>query len=104
MNQLSKRLSDIISDNESIACQKLSKFKHKIINASALSIKFFSLSRYLLFFYKFLPDFTIFKNAFKQIDARKNATLLMTDDGEYVYVFEGGGMMSKSIVTKYKTK
>lgn len=41
---------------------------------------------------------------FKQIDARKNATLLMTDDGEYVYVFEGGGMMSKSIVTKYKTK
>lgn len=41
---------------------------------------------------------------FKQIDARKNATLLMTDDGEYVYVFEGGGMISKSIVTKFKTK
>jgi galactitol-specific phosphotransferase system IIB component len=42
--------------------------------------------------------------SFKQIDARKNADLLLTSDGNYVYVFEGGGMISKSIVTKYKTK
>jgi len=41
---------------------------------------------------------------FKQIDARKTASLIMTNDGEYVYVFEGGGMLSKSIVTKFKTK
>lgn len=42
--------------------------------------------------------------SYKQIDARKTAQLIMSNDGEYVYVFEGGGMLSKSIVTKYKTK
>jgi outer membrane protein assembly factor BamB len=42
--------------------------------------------------------------SFRQVDARKNANLLMTSDGNYVYVFEGGGTFSKSIVTKYKTK
>ena len=42
--------------------------------------------------------------SYKQIDARKNASLIMSSDGNFVYVFEGGGMISKSIVTKYKTK
>ena len=41
---------------------------------------------------------------YKKVDARKNATLMLTEDGQYVYVFEGGGMLSKSIVTKYKTQ
>lgn len=41
---------------------------------------------------------------YQQVDARKNASLIMSNDGNFVYVFEGGGMLSKSIVTKYKTK
>lgn len=42
--------------------------------------------------------------SFRQVDARKDADLMLTDDGEYVYLFESGGMFSKSKLTKYKTK
>lgn len=41
---------------------------------------------------------------YRQIDARKDADLVLSQDGEHVFVFEPGGMLRKSIVTKYKTK
>lgn len=41
---------------------------------------------------------------YRQIDARKDADLLLSQDGEYVFVFESGGTFSKSKITKYKTK
>ena len=41
---------------------------------------------------------------YKRFDARKDATAYLSDDGLNLYVFESGGMMRKSKVTKLSAK
>lgn len=41
---------------------------------------------------------------YKSFDARKGATAYLSDDGLALYVFESGGMIRKSKITKLSAK